>query len=660
MRILPLGFTIIVILFLSAPISVNNTTDTIGNDLTESLTQTSGIFLQEIYPTSFVSKWDTTKSGTSNTTQITLPIYSGGSYNFEVDWGDTNVETIDSYTLATHTYYNAPGVYDVVINGTLEGWRFNYAGDRLKIIEISQWGNINLGNLGSYFYGAGNLELTATDAPDLTGTTDLSNAFAYCSSLGDAGSMNSWDVSSVTDMTYMFSGAASFNQSISNWNVSGVTDMLLMFFGAVSFNQPIGDWDVSSVTRMQSMFDGASSFIQPIGSWNTSSVTNMIFMFRKATSFNQPIGDWDVSSVTDMVKMFREATSFNQDIGDWNASSVTDMSDMFYDASSFNQDIGAWDVSSVNIMTDMFYGASSFNQPIGSWDVSSVTDMAFMFYGASSFNQPIGDWDVSSVTDMAFMFSGAPSFNQPLGNWDVSSVADMTSMFEGVALYYQYYDNLLIGWSSLPSVQSNVHFHAGDSYISSAAATDGYIMLSLDDSWVITHGGLLISSPPDLSNPEHIEYLEGETGNEIIWDFGDKNPDYYNVSKDGVLLVEGSWVNGTVIVDVDGLSEGYYEYEIMVYDIYGNLVSDLVVVDVDLIDTVTETETETETDTITETVNGTVTETLTDTDLISSILTEYITSIPSDLTDTTDTPIYFTFVILGLVVFVFRRRQNTA
>tara|TARA_B100000768_G_C11208986_1_gene345132 strand:- start:817 stop:1026 length:210 start_codon:yes stop_codon:yes gene_type:complete len=51
--------------------------------------------------------------------------------------------------------------------------------------------------------------------------------------------MPAWDVSIVSTMDGMFSGASAFNQDISSWDVSGVTNMSDMFAGATVFNQDI-------------------------------------------------------------------------------------------------------------------------------------------------------------------------------------------------------------------------------------------------------------------------------------------------------------------------------------------------------------------------------------------------------------------------------------
>ena len=185
-------------------------------------------------------------------------------------------------------------------------------------------------------------------------------------------------------------------------NVDSTGLAIPSLFYESDINQDISSWDVSNVTDMSYMF-GGSKFNQPIGNWDVSNVTNMNAMFA-ASKFNQPIGNWDVSSVTNMYGMFAQS-SFNQPIGNWDVSNVTDMSDMFA-ASKFNQPIGNWDVSSVTNMSWMFM-KSEFNQPIGNWDVSNVTDMSGMFY-LSEFNfpiNPINGWCVNQFTSEPNLFS---------------------------------------------------------------------------------------------------------------------------------------------------------------------------------------------------------------------------------------------------------------
>jgi len=416
----------------------------------------------------FSASWDTSKTsyGSSNSTSITLPLESEGVYNFTVDWGDGNVETVTAWDSVNKTHtYGSEGVYTINITGTIVGFRFNDGGDKKKITNIFDWGDLNVGNNGDYFYGCSNLNSIATDNLNLTGTTDMS---------------------------YMFFSATSFNGNISNWNTSSVTNMYEMFYSASSFNQDIGDWDVSSVTDMEGTFNHATSFNGNISNWNTSSVTEMTYMFQSASSFNQDIGDWDVSSVTDMVDTFFSASSFNQDIGDWDVSSVTNMDGMFYSASSFNQDIGNWDVSSVNNMNNMFR-STPFNGNISNWNTSSVTTMHWMFYSATSFNQDIGDWDVSSVTTMYRMFYSATSFNQDIGDWDVSSVTNMGSMFYGVTLSTDNYDSLLNGWASRTE-QNGVSFNGGNSKYSLDGLVGRNILIN-SYNWAITDGGLDTTAP---------------------------------------------------------------------------------------------------------------------------------------------------------------------
>jgi len=100
--------------------------------------------------------------------------------------------------------------------------------------------------------------------------------------------VNIQDTSNITDMSFMFIGARSFNQPIGNWNTSKVLDMGSMFRSSRSFNQPIGNWDTSEVITMESMFEDAESFNQPIGNWDISNVKNKQAMFKRAFSYTHP------------------------------------------------------------------------------------------------------------------------------------------------------------------------------------------------------------------------------------------------------------------------------------------------------------------------------------------------------------------------------------
>ena len=150
--------------------------------------------------------------------------------------------------------------------------------------------------------------------------------------------MPDWDVSQVTDMSYLFVqedtegvivGWPAFNQDLSRWNTSAATDMSYMFAGATAFNSDISRWDTSAVTRMIDMFGGAEAFNGDLSNWNTSAVTGMSYMFYEARAFNGDISSWDTSAVTSMRFMFGKAYAFNQDISNWDVMAVTDNGFMF-------------------------------------------------------------------------------------------------------------------------------------------------------------------------------------------------------------------------------------------------------------------------------------------------------------------------------------------
>ncbi len=267
----------------------------------------------------FITVWNTEKSGQTGETaddQIKIP---GTGTDYQIIWeeiGNTsNTDTLTATDDVTITFPN-PGDYRVKISGDFT--RIHFGGsdgdDHNKILEVTQWGDIQWSTMQEAFTGPNidegltNLDISAQDTPDLSDVTSMAGMFQDAQSLNASDSnIIQWDVSNVTDMGYMFSGAASFNQDLGGWDVSSVTNTESMFEGANSFDQDLGGWDVSSVTDMDSMFESATNFNQDLSQWDVSSVTDMDGMFNGATNFNQDLSQWDVSSVETMIFMFDAA-----------------------------------------------------------------------------------------------------------------------------------------------------------------------------------------------------------------------------------------------------------------------------------------------------------------------------------------------------------------
>ncbi len=224
-------------------------------------------------PASFITTWKTTSANE----EIVIATDNSLVYDYAIDWGDGTEENITSGTSPTHVYASA-GTYTVAIKGVFP--RINMIsedGYALKLMSIEQWGAISWESMNGAFGYCANMVHNATDVPDLSKVTDMSNIFYEC---------------------------AAFNGEIGNWNTSVVNNMEGMFFGATTFNSAIGNWDTSNVTNMFNMFYGAQSFNQPLGDWDTSNVTSMASMFKNAAAFNQNLGGWELNSITSMNNMF--------------------------------------------------------------------------------------------------------------------------------------------------------------------------------------------------------------------------------------------------------------------------------------------------------------------------------------------------------------------
>ena len=199
----------------------------------------------------------TDETGTSNNDQFTLPLLGSSSYNFDVDWGDGNSETITTSSSPTHTY-GSSGTYNVRITENVVGGfptiKFNNGGDRYKLLHINNWGDNTWATMNYSFRGCGNMTITASDLPVTGGVTNFDYAFSGCSSIKRFPLV---DTSSATSLRDMFFQCNSLVE-VALLNTSNVTNFENCFRGCNSLaSLPL--LDTSSGTNFRSFIRDCSS-----------------------------------------------------------------------------------------------------------------------------------------------------------------------------------------------------------------------------------------------------------------------------------------------------------------------------------------------------------------------------------------------------------------
>ena len=79
-------------------------------------------------------------------------------------------------------------------------------------------------------------------------------------------------------MSGLFEGVE-HNFDVSDWDVSHVTDMSYMFNGCKNFNCDLSVWDVHCVTKMQYMFKDCKKLNCDLSAWDTREVKGDMYMF---------------------------------------------------------------------------------------------------------------------------------------------------------------------------------------------------------------------------------------------------------------------------------------------------------------------------------------------------------------------------------------------
>jgi surface protein len=352
--------------------------------------QAAGAIQSAPEPLPFISTWKTDNPGVTASTLIKLPTDPAGVYNATIDWGDGNQSTITQWNINNVHTYAVAGIYTVTITGIFTGFNFSGGGDRRKLLNISQFGILRLGDdgYGRYFERCNNLTITATDPLDLTGITTLFKAFAFCSSLTAAPGVAITNTSNIIDFGSAFESCPLFNENIGNWDVSSGIEFSNMFYECANFNQNLNNWNVSSATKIDGMFLGCHVFNSPLSNWDVSNVTTFDSTFVECFAFNQPLDMWDVGNGNNFYAMFLDCHIFDQYLGSWNVSNGTLFGFMFYNAYLFKGvDLGNWNITEMQSAQSMFQNVTlptaNYNSILIGW-AAQVVETNVLFHGGNS------------------------------------------------------------------------------------------------------------------------------------------------------------------------------------------------------------------------------------------------------------------------------------
>jgi surface protein len=272
----------------------------------------------------FITRWNV-----AGTTTLSFGTATSGTVNYtwkEVSPGTKsgsgsfsgNTLTINGLPSTTIDLFIAPANFQRIIIGNNQPLSH-------RLLDVKQWGTTVWTSMDNAFFGCSNLNITATDIPNLSSVTRMEQMFQSCSNLSTVPNINSWNTSNVEWMSSVFNSCRKFNENIGSWNTSKVRQMRRMFMGS-SFNQNIGGWNTANVYSMLSMFEN-SSFNQNISGWNTAGVEDMSGMFRFATSFNQNIGNWSLKANVNLSNMLDnsglDCSNYSATLVGWNANPST-------------------------------------------------------------------------------------------------------------------------------------------------------------------------------------------------------------------------------------------------------------------------------------------------------------------------------------------------
>jgi len=238
----------------------------------------------------FIISVKTDNAGTSATNKFTLPT-TGTGYNYDITTSDGQV--ITGLTTGTTITFPTAGTYDVFISGAFPRCYFNNVGDKLKLLDIKNFGIYALGSTSQEyaFLGCSNMIITATDIGHFENVTSFFQAWRDCSSLT---SFPLIDTSSGTNFSAAWLGCSSLTSFPLLDTISGTNFSFAWRFCSSLTSFPL--IDTSSGTNFEFAWQGCGSLTNfPANAFDSNIASNYTNAFATTNLTTQSIDDILVS-----------------------------------------------------------------------------------------------------------------------------------------------------------------------------------------------------------------------------------------------------------------------------------------------------------------------------------------------------------------------------
>jgi hypothetical protein len=226
----------------------------------------------------------------------------------------------------------------------------------------------------------------------------------------------------------------------------------------------------------------------------------------------------------------------------------------------------------------------------GTWDAEGVgLEIAGLHYGVYNFTYDIGGAPGANVTETIFVtitdataptLSSFPSdLTYEAGTAPPSNLTwTLTDLNPARYIIYRNGSHVANGtWASGTPIDLSVAGLLGGVYKYTFIANDTFGNARSHEVFVTVTD----TTAPTVTSPAPVPYEAGTTGHNLTWVPSDIHTGTYEIYRNGAQVANGTWIPGSpIVVDIDNLAVGIYNYTIVITDAFGHAIADTVLVTV--------------------------------------------------------------------------------